>query len=93
MPYIDQMDRDCLEQPDRLIQTVGQLNYSITAQVHDFIERSGGVSYAAINEVIGVLECAKLELYRMIAAPYEDEKIKENGYISNLDIPTRIPRL
>jgi len=31
------------------------------------------------------LECAKLELYRMIAAPYEDTKIKENGSVSDLD--------
>jgi len=28
---------------------------------------------------VGVLECAKLELYRRIAAPYEDEKIVETG--------------
>ena len=25
------------------------------------------------------LECAKLELYRRLAAPYEDEKRKETG--------------
>jgi hypothetical protein len=32
-----------------------------------------------VNEAIGVLECAKLELYRRVAAPYEDEKIAESG--------------
>jgi hypothetical protein len=37
------------------------------------------VGYAEINEVVGVLECCKLELYRRLAAPYEDTKIKENG--------------
>ena len=37
------------------------------------------VEYARINELIGVLECAKLELYRRIAVPYEDTKIAENG--------------
>jgi hypothetical protein len=26
-----------------------------------------------------MLECCKLELYRKIAAPYEDIKIQENG--------------
>ena len=26
-----------------------------------------------------MLECAKLELYRRVAAPYEDEKIDQNG--------------
>ena len=29
--------------------------------------------------MVGVLECAKLELYRRMAAPYEDEKIEDNG--------------
>jgi len=32
-----------------------------------------------INAIIGALECAKLELYRRVAAPYEDDKIAENG--------------
>ena len=27
----------------------------------------------------GVLECCKLELYRLIAGPYEDKKLDENG--------------
>lgn len=31
------------------------------------------------SEIIGALECCKLELYRRIAAPYEDIKIGENG--------------
>jgi len=34
-----------------------------------------------INEVIGVLECAKLELYRRVAAPYEERKRIENGEV------------
>jgi hypothetical protein len=29
--------------------------------------------------LIGMLECAKLELYRRSVANYEDEKILENG--------------
>ena len=32
-----------------------------------------------INELVGVLECAKIELYRRIAAPYEDDKSRING--------------
>jgi hypothetical protein len=31
------------------------------------------------NDVIGALECCKLELYRRMVAPYENTKIKENG--------------
>lgn len=37
------------------------------------------LSYADINEAIGALECAKLELYRRIAVPYENRKLAENG--------------
>jgi len=38
-----------------------------------------GLSYSNVNEIIGALECIKLELYRRVAAPYEDLKIEENG--------------
>jgi len=37
------------------------------------------LKYSNLNELIGVLECAKLELYRRVAAPYEDEKALING--------------
>jgi hypothetical protein len=37
------------------------------------------VRYANVNEMIGALECCKLELYRILIAPYEDVKIDENG--------------
>ena len=43
------------------------------------------LNYAQLNAAIGVLECVKLELYRMVAAPYEDRKCMENGPISDLD--------
>ena len=35
--------------------------------------------YAHLNEALGALESAKLELYRRLAAPYEDEKKSETG--------------
>jgi hypothetical protein len=37
--------------------------------------------------MIGALECCKLELYRMLIAPYEDAKINENGgvYLSKTE--------
>lgn len=36
-------------------------------------------SYEDYSNFIAELECAKLEIYRQQVAPYEDEKIKENG--------------
>lgn len=63
---------------------VGDLNYIITKIIHRWIKEKG-LRYQNINAAIGVLECAKLELYRMIAALYEDKKKEENGFISELD--------
>ena len=44
--------------------------------------------YTVLNEVIGMLECAKLELYRQVAVPYEDKKKRNNGAVSELDSKT-----
>jgi hypothetical protein len=93
MPYISQEDRSKLKiinisQQDRkeirvgvddgLLSNPGNLNFIISTVANMYLE-ANGLSYTKINEVIGVLECAKLELYRRIAAPYEDSKIDENG--------------
>lgn len=60
--------------------TVGELNFQVTRLCDTFIQRKG-LSYETLNAVIGVLEAAKLELYRRIAAPYEDQKRGENGEV------------
>ena len=80
MPYIKQEERTT----DMVPANAGQLNYCISYMIHQYLQKSG-TKYSNINEVIGVLECAKLELYRQIAAPYEDIKKMENGSISKLD--------
>jgi hypothetical protein len=36
-------------------------------------------SYSDYQQFIGELECAKLEIYRRLASPYEDKKIEING--------------
>ena len=36
-------------------------------------------SYGDYSRFIAELECAKLEIYRRLVAPYEDKKIEENG--------------
>ena len=66
------------------IDTVGDVNYTISRLIHKVLEKEN-LTYASINSMIGVLECAKLELYRQIAAPYEDEKKKIHGSVSLLD--------
>jgi len=58
----------------------GELNYQFSKLVNDFIANRG-LSYSVINELIGALECAKLEVYRRVAAPYEDKKALANGEV------------
>lgn len=77
MPYIEMVDRNRINNGEEA-KTPGELNYIISIAVDSYLHKKG-VNYTNINEVIGVLECAKLELYRRIAAKYEDEKIIENS--------------
>jgi hypothetical protein len=79
MPYISQFRREAIG-PDGWddSQNAGELNYTLTLIVHDYWERNGQ-NYQAFNDIIGALEGCKLELYRRKVAPYEDDKIKENG--------------
>lgn len=76
MPYIPQSKRGNVRAEGVLDD--GELNYAITVLLNNQIDKRG-MSYKTINSLIGALECAKLELYRRIAAPYEDKKIRENG--------------
>jgi hypothetical protein len=80
MPYISQQRRSQLDHNKSNATGPGDLNYQITKLCNDYLNRYGP-SYNAINEVIGVLECAKIEFYRRVAVPYEDLKISENGDI------------
>ncbi|MEX2466384.1 MAG: hypothetical protein WD995_05710 [Gemmatimonadota bacterium] len=82
MPYVNQDARDRLDS-GAAPRDAGELNYALTKLVDAYLataaREDGRLRYAQLNEAIGVLECAKLELYRRVAAPYEDEKISENG--------------
>lgn len=72
---VDVSDKDVLALP-------GILNYCITVLVKTAYQQVTGkakLSYSDHNSAVGMLECAKLEFYRRQTAPYEDEKIKENG--------------
>jgi len=90
MPYIKPKERpqfdSKIDELKSCILNVGQLNYAITRICHNYILRCGKC-YLHLNAVIGVLACVKAEFYRIIAAPYEDEKIVENGHITTLDSP------
>ena len=78
MPYIEKR-RDTLQPiaPD-VAMTAGELNFQITSLLIEYLEVHG-LQYEKLNAVVGALECAKLELYRRVAAPYENNKIAANG--------------
>ena len=87
MPYIKQEDRHFFDEKisfnNIAIQTPGELNYFLSKIVDHYIS-AHGKNYNSINDVIGVLECTKLELYRRIVAPYEDSKMQQNGDVYTL---------
>lgn len=67
----------------------GLVNYSVFSLVCKLlgiktmhgIPPIGNYGYADLSELLGALGCCKDELYRRIAAPYENLKALENGDI------------
>lgn len=88
MPYIAPDDRAVIDNSidDLLgyIDTPGKLNYAVTKLASQYIITQG-MGYSTLNEIIGVLECAKQELYRRVAVPYEDKKCEENGDVFDVE--------
>jgi hypothetical protein len=87
MPYISEERRNQFDNGDFSDLQPGDVNYVVTRLLDQYIDQEG-LSYTSINAMIGVLECAKLELYRRIAVPYEDRKIEENGDVYECNLNT-----
>lgn len=88
MPYIKPNDRECFDPHiGQLIRsltynrqwTAGELNYIISSIVWDLFKDKQ--KYQTANDIVGALTNVQLEFYRRMVAPYEDEKISENGDI------------
>lgn len=78
MPYINQKKRDELDWEGWGPETPGELNYKLTQMLLSYMQGKPK-SYSLYNEVIGVLECCKLEVYRRPIAEYEESKKFLNG--------------
>lgn len=78
MPYISQDERNILLKGVETPATAGQLNYTITLAIKDYIKQKG-LSYQTINDIYGALTGAQFEFARRVVNGYEDKKIKENG--------------
>lgn len=85
MPYIPAADRDKLQSATDAMAavidrdtTAGDLNYMISLMAKAYIEAKG-LRYEHLNAVVGALDSAKAEFQRRVVAPYEDQKIADNG--------------
>ena len=82
-PMIEHLSKDLLEHLD-----VGEYNYVMTKLMHEFILKKG-IKYKNFCAAKAVLMDARDELSRIPMGFYEDEKIRANGFISELDLHSR----
>ena len=85
MPYISQEARKALVENGNKPLTAGELNYLVARLADEYLcdAVTGKITYKKLNEVIGVLECCKLEIYRRLVAPYEDAVLATNSEVFN----------
>jgi hypothetical protein len=94
MPYIkksrrielDDKIKDLLDKDTIKELSSGELNYIISNIINTYMiakKEDNKFNYSLCNNLIGVLECVKLELYDRVITPYETIKIKENGALYN----------
>lgn len=94
MPYIKQELRDDIDDSLReLIDDIrscayaddrdtlkGVLTYVLTSLLINILTEHG-LSYSRFSDIVGTLECAKMEIYRRAIASYEDYCVQNNGDI------------
>ena len=83
MPYIAPEQRPAIDDAvAALVAAIGhegyegRLNYALTTLCLGVMPE---LRYRELNALVGVLECTKQELYRRLAAPYEDAQAERNG--------------
>ncbi len=89
MPYISQDKREVLDPVvNNLVETLrglqsddpsdnsqANINYVISC----LLDRMYTANYQEINNACGMMLATTLEYYRRVAAPYENQKIHDNG--------------
>jgi hypothetical protein len=89
MPYLpssqkEKIDRGLIALNLSELKDSGSLNYAIHQVVAQYISQNKD-SYQTYNDIIGALECAKMELYRRLVSDYEDRKILQNKDVKPYD--------
>jgi len=97
MPYIKQEFRDMLyPELDAMAKKINEINQKHPNQTKDGLlnftlteilnQVYPNARYHDYNEIIGFLECCKMEYYRKKISPYEDMKESENGSVRQFDL-------
>lgn len=87
MPYIQKEKRavldpavkslaDAFKALNDEVNFAGNLNYAVSRLLKLL---HPAPNYRTFNDMVGALECCKLELYRKRIAPYEELKEREHG--------------
>lgn len=80
MPYIAPEARQKIHVPRP--NSGGELQYMIAEMINKMLlGKKNFVRYSDLEEVMGALAGAQQEFYRIVVAPYEDKKLKENGEV------------
>ncbi len=88
MPYIDKVSRNLFDPYIKQIkervglaamQRPGEMNYIVSQLIRQVYGEHP--KYADYNEIVGFLECCKMELYRVRVGPYEEKKSMDNGHL------------
>ena len=83
MPYIaksqkEKIDKGLIALNLSEFKDAGSLNYAVHKLIAQYFSQNEQ-DYQSFNDVIGVLDCAKMEIYRRLIAEYEEKKILQNG--------------
>jgi len=83
MPYITPQKRSKFSDANMEdifdnITNAGEFNYILSLMCKRYIKNQN-LNYQTLNDIVGAMECCKLELTRRVISPYEDTKIKSNG--------------
>ena len=91
MPYINKEDREPINSSSGSFvpRDGAELQYAIARLInlhYHYVEATSvfGIRYRHMESIMGALSGATIEHYRCVVAPYEDDKIEENGGVYNV---------
>lgn len=89
MPYITNSEKEKIDKGFVALHlselnNAGSLNYAIHQVIAQYISQNQE-SYQTYNDIVGALDCAKMELYRRLISEYEDKKMAQNKDVAPYD--------